>query len=117
MQGLAQCEFAYKSDNYKKKVHKISNAWNQTQRMKRFVANPMTTPEYDCWSLVLVKKREQLEKEKMWLGLDVDAQKLEAEKMRKGKNKAEEDLDNLKIDYKKLRLSIMTAGLGKTSEQ
>ncbi|MFQ6640227.1 hypothetical protein Gotur_016620 [Gossypium turneri] len=53
----------------------------------------------------------------MWLGLDVDAQKLEAEKMRKGKNKAEEDLDNLKIDYKKLRLSIMTAGLGKTSEQ
>ncbi|MBA0845318.1 hypothetical protein Goarm_022339, partial [Gossypium armourianum] len=53
----------------------------------------------------------------MWLGLDVDAQKLEAEEMRKGKHKAEEDLDNLKIDYKKLHLSIMTAGLGKRSEQ
>ncbi|KAA3487379.1 spindle pole body component 110-like protein [Gossypium australe] len=61
-QGLAQCEFAYKGDNYKKK-------------------------------------------------------KLEAEKMRKGKNNAEEDLDSLKTDYKKLCLSIRSAWLGKTSEQ
>ncbi|MBA0880534.1 hypothetical protein Goshw_014785, partial [Gossypium schwendimanii] len=53
----------------------------------------------------------------MRLGLDVDIHKLEAEKLRKGKNKAEEDLDSLKTDYKKLRLSIRTAGLGKTSEQ
>ncbi|XP_040963892.1 myosin-9-like [Gossypium hirsutum] len=53
----------------------------------------------------------------MRLGLDVDIHKLEAEKLRKGKNKAEEDLDSLKIDYKKLRLSLRTAGLGKTSEQ
>ncbi|MBA0757846.1 hypothetical protein Gotri_020904 [Gossypium trilobum] len=37
--------------------------------------------------------------------------------MRKGKEKAKEGLDSLKIDYKKLRLSIKTAGLGKTSEQ
>ncbi|MFQ6659609.1 hypothetical protein Gotur_028448 [Gossypium turneri] len=42
---------------------------------------------------------------------------LETEKLRKGKNKAEEDLDSLKANYKKLRLSIRTAGLGKTSEQ
>ncbi|MFQ6663782.1 hypothetical protein Gotur_031164 [Gossypium turneri] len=52
----------------------------------------------------------------MYLGLDVDVQKLEAEKMRKGKNKAEEDLDSLKTDYKKLPLSIRTIRLGKTSE-
>ncbi|MBA0788907.1 hypothetical protein Gotri_025754 [Gossypium trilobum] len=32
-------------------------------------------------------------------------------KIRKGKNKAEEDLDSLKMDSKKLRLSIRTAGL------
>ncbi|MBA0761473.1 hypothetical protein Gotri_024117 [Gossypium trilobum] len=44
-------------------------------------------------------------------------QVLETEKLRKGKNKAEEDLKSLKTDYKKLRLSIRTAGLGKTSEQ
>ncbi|MFQ6661494.1 hypothetical protein Gotur_029635 [Gossypium turneri] len=37
--------------------------------------------------------------------------------MRNGKNKAEEDLDSLKTDYKKLRRSIRTTGLGKTSEQ
>ncbi|MBA0725660.1 hypothetical protein Golax_022227 [Gossypium laxum] len=37
--------------------------------------------------------------------------------MRKGKNKAKEDLDSLKINYKKLRLSMRTARLGKTSEE
>ncbi|MBA0730812.1 hypothetical protein Golax_004555, partial [Gossypium laxum] len=37
--------------------------------------------------------------------------------MRKGKKKAEEDLDSLKIYYKKLCLSIRTIGLGKISEQ
>ncbi|MBA0785766.1 hypothetical protein Gotri_026604 [Gossypium trilobum] len=65
----------------------------------------------------LEKKIKQLEEEKMHLGLDVDVQKLETEKLRKGKNKAEEDLDSLKTDYKKLRLSMRTAGLGKTSDQ
>ncbi|MBA0670012.1 hypothetical protein Goklo_029768 [Gossypium klotzschianum] len=68
----------------------MANAWNQTCRMKRL--GPMTTPEYS----------------KLWL---------EADKLRKGKNKAKEELDSLKMDYKKLRLSMRTAGLGKTSEQ
>ncbi|XP_016748291.1 myosin heavy chain, clone 203-like [Gossypium hirsutum] len=126
--------------------------------MKKFAANPMTTPEYDRWrdhrinnnipsldqgnlrsieehlkvipseleiirqdferkSLELEKRIEQLEEEKMQLGLDVDVQKLEAERLRKGENNAEEDLDSLKTDYKKLRRSMRTAGLGKTSEQ
>ncbi|MBA0756438.1 hypothetical protein Gogos_021902 [Gossypium gossypioides] len=40
-----------------------------------------------------------------------DFEKMKAEEMRKGKNKAEEYLDSLKIDYKKLRLSMRTAGL------
>ncbi|MBA0778093.1 hypothetical protein Gotri_006011 [Gossypium trilobum] len=53
----------------------------------------------------------------MHLRLDADVQKLEAGKLRKGKKKAEEDLDSLKMDYKKLCLSMRTAGLGKTSEQ
>ncbi|KAG8482754.1 hypothetical protein CXB51_024143 [Gossypium anomalum] len=48
-QGLAQCEFAYKCDNYKKKIREISNAWNRTHKMKEFAANPMATPEYDWW--------------------------------------------------------------------
>ncbi|MBA0786525.1 hypothetical protein Gotri_000102 [Gossypium trilobum] len=38
-------------------------------------------------SLELGKKIEQLEEEKMQLGLDVDVQKLEVDKLRKGNNK------------------------------
>ncbi|MBA0637143.1 hypothetical protein Godav_029712, partial [Gossypium davidsonii] len=68
-------------------------------------------------NLELEKKIEQLEEEKMQLGLDVNVQKLETDKWRKGKNKAEEDLDSLKMNYKKLRRSIRTAGLGNASEQ
>ncbi|MBA0771976.1 hypothetical protein Gotri_007427 [Gossypium trilobum] len=58
-----------------------------------------------------------MEEEKMNLRLDMDVQKLEIEKLRKVKNKAEGDLDSLKTDYKKLCFSMRTAGLGKTSKQ
>ncbi|MBA0723289.1 hypothetical protein Golax_003878, partial [Gossypium laxum] len=61
----------------------------------------------------LGKKIKQLEEEKMHLRLDVDVRKLETKKLRKGKNKAEGDLESLKIDYKKLRLSMRIAELGK----
>ncbi|KAK5838955.1 hypothetical protein PVK06_007703 [Gossypium arboreum] len=155
--GLAQCEFLNKRDNYKK-VREMSNAWNQTRRMKKLAIGPITTPEYNGWkskrindnipeqnqegarsmeeylqmvpfelelikqdferkNAELGKKIEQLEEEKMHLRLDVDIQKLEIQKWRKGKNKAEEDLDRLKMDYKKLHLSMRTARLGKMSEQ
>ncbi|MFQ6655072.1 hypothetical protein Gotur_025789, partial [Gossypium turneri] len=30
-QGLAQCEFLYKDDGYKKKIREMSSAWNQTR--------------------------------------------------------------------------------------
>ncbi|MBA0625950.1 hypothetical protein Godav_003694, partial [Gossypium davidsonii] len=65
--------------------------------------------DFEKRSSELGKKIEQQEEEKMRLGLDVDIHKLEVEKLRKGKNKAEEDLDSLKTDYKKLCLSIRTA--------
>ncbi|MBA0756446.1 hypothetical protein Gogos_021327 [Gossypium gossypioides] len=64
----------------------------------------------------LEKKIEQIEEEKVNLRLDVDVQKLEADKLRKGKNKAEEELNSLKNDYKKLRLSMRITELRKTSE-
>ncbi|MFQ6636867.1 hypothetical protein Gotur_013335 [Gossypium turneri] len=73
--------------------------------------------DFEQRSLELRIKIEQLEDEKIQLGLDVDVQKLEANKLRKGKSKAEEDLDSLKMDYKKLRRSMRTASLGKTSKQ
>ncbi|MFQ6663458.1 hypothetical protein Gotur_030984 [Gossypium turneri] len=58
-----------------------------------------------------------MEEENMNLILDIDVQKLETEKLRNEKNKAEEELGSLKTDYKKLCLSMRTAGLGKMSEQ
>ncbi|MBA0753923.1 hypothetical protein Gogos_019890, partial [Gossypium gossypioides] len=48
-QGIAECEFSYKGDSYKKKIREMSNAWNQTRRMKRLAVGPMTTPEYNEW--------------------------------------------------------------------
>ncbi|XP_016706924.1 coiled-coil domain-containing protein 102A-like [Gossypium hirsutum] len=130
-QGLAECEFSYGGDRYKKRIREVSNAWNQTRQMKRLAVGPMTTSEYDEWRVrrvndniskssyegKLEKQIEQIEEEKTNLRLDADVQKLEMERLRKGKARAEEDLDSLKTDYKKLRSSMKTAGLGKTSEQ
>ncbi|MFQ6660647.1 hypothetical protein Gotur_029081 [Gossypium turneri] len=48
-QGLAQCEFSYKDYGYKKKIREMSNAWNQTRRMKRLAVGPIATPEYIEW--------------------------------------------------------------------
>ncbi|MBA0670678.1 hypothetical protein Goklo_007355 [Gossypium klotzschianum] len=90
--GLAECEFSYKGKGYKKKAREMANAWNQTCRMKGLAVGPMTTFEYSEW----------------WL---------EADKLRKRKNKAEKELDSLKTDYKKLRLSMRTVRLGKTLGQ
>ncbi|MFQ6655729.1 hypothetical protein Gotur_026154, partial [Gossypium turneri] len=116
-QGLADCEFSYKDDGYKGKAREMANAWNQTRQMKKLAVGPMTTSEYNEWNVELEKKIEQMEEEKVNLKLDVDVQKLEAEGLRKRKRKVKEDLNSLKTDYKRLRLSARTAGLGKTSEQ
>ncbi|MBA0577059.1 hypothetical protein Golob_024122 [Gossypium lobatum] len=67
--------------------------------------------DFEKRSLKLERKIEKLEEEKIQLGLDIGVQKLEVEKMRKGKNKVDEDFDSLKIDYKKLCLSMRTVGL------
>ncbi|MBA0669942.1 hypothetical protein Goklo_029544, partial [Gossypium klotzschianum] len=92
--------------------------------MKRLAVGPMTTPEYNEWWILrqdferkntdLEKKIKQMGEEKVSLRLDIDVQKLETEKIRKRKNKAEEELSSLKTDYKKLRLPMRTAGLGKS---
>ncbi|XP_017613875.1 uncharacterized protein LOC108459014 [Gossypium arboreum] len=64
----------------------------------------------------LERKIEQLEEEKVYLKLDVDVQKSEAENLRKRKREVEEDLDSLKTNYKQLHKSMRNAGLGKTSK-
>ncbi|MBA0785761.1 hypothetical protein Gotri_006829 [Gossypium trilobum] len=64
----------------------MSNAWNQTRRMKRLTVGLITTPEYIEWwgrmindnifgpsqNAELKKKIEQMEEEKMNLRLDMD---------------------------------------------
>ncbi|KAG8480503.1 hypothetical protein CXB51_024632 [Gossypium anomalum] len=124
--GLAQCEFSFKDAHYKKKIRELADAWKQTHWMKRLAVEQLRVipseleiikQDFERKSLELGKKIEQLEEEKMHLRLDADVQRSEAEKWKKGKTKAEEDLDSLKTDYKKLRLSMRIAGLGKTSEQ
>ncbi|MFQ6655551.1 hypothetical protein Gotur_026064 [Gossypium turneri] len=49
----------------------------------------------------LENKIGQMKEEKMNLRLDMDVQKLKTEKLRKGKNKTEGDLDSLKTDLSK----------------
>ncbi|KAG8502631.1 hypothetical protein CXB51_001150 [Gossypium anomalum] len=148
-QGLAQSEFCYKGDNYKKKVREICNVWNRTYRMEGVAVNPMVTPGYNEWrrsrvndnilrpnledarpieeylrvvpseleiikqdfekkSSELEKKIEQLEVENVYLKLDIDVQKSEAENLRKGKRKVEEDLASLKEYYKRYHASVKT---------
>ncbi|MBA0633979.1 hypothetical protein Godav_029595, partial [Gossypium davidsonii] len=48
-QGIADCKFSYRDDNYRKRIQEISSAWKQTRRMKRLVVDLMTTPEYNEW--------------------------------------------------------------------
>ncbi|XP_012487874.1 uncharacterized protein LOC105801086 [Gossypium raimondii] len=48
-QGLAESEFSYKDDGYKKKIREITRTWDQTRRIKRLAVGPMTTPEYNEW--------------------------------------------------------------------
>ncbi|KAK5812913.1 hypothetical protein PVK06_028357 [Gossypium arboreum] len=53
----------------------------------------------------------------MYLSLDVEVQKMEAEKERKEKRKIEEDRDDLKEHYKRAQVSLRRARVGGSSEQ
>ncbi|MFQ6670279.1 hypothetical protein Gotur_035270 [Gossypium turneri] len=93
MQGLAQCEFAYEGDNYKKKginenIHALSqeHTWPIEEHLQVIPSElEIVKQDFEKKSSELGKRIEKLEEEKIQLGLDVDVQKLEPEKMRKGK--------------------------------
>ncbi|MBA0844982.1 hypothetical protein Goarm_022792, partial [Gossypium armourianum] len=94
-QGLAGFEFSYKDNGYKKNIREITSAWDQTRRMKRLAVGPMTTPEYIEWwqdfekrNAELEKKIEQLEEEKIHLGLDVDGKPQNSGVKRFGKKRS-----------------------------
>ncbi|MBA0620993.1 hypothetical protein Godav_006653 [Gossypium davidsonii] len=48
-QGLAQSEFSFKDDGYKKKIREVTSAWKQIHRMKRLVVELMVTSKYNEW--------------------------------------------------------------------
>ncbi|MBA0881880.1 hypothetical protein Goshw_004913 [Gossypium schwendimanii] len=45
-QGLAECEFSYRGDGYKKRVREMVSTWSHTYRMKRLAVGLMITFEY-----------------------------------------------------------------------
>nr|XP_012466140.1 unnamed protein product [Gossypium raimondii] len=104
------------NDNVPESSHEVSQSIEEHLRVIPSELE-ILKQDFERRNAELEKQIEQIEEEKMNLRLDTDVQKLEAERLRKGKARAEEDLDSLKTDYKKLRLSMRTAGLGKTSEQ
>ncbi|KAK5839257.1 hypothetical protein PVK06_008033 [Gossypium arboreum] len=131
-QGLAQCEFSYKglmrtpeyNGWWSRRINDNTPGLSEesAQLMEEYLQVvpsklEIIKQDFERRNSELGKKIEQPKEEKMHLRLDVDVQKLEAEKLRKGKNKAEEYLDSLKMDYKKFHLSMRTAGLEKMSEQ
>ncbi|MBA0726784.1 hypothetical protein Golax_002588 [Gossypium laxum] len=133
-QGLADCEFSYKGDGYKKKVREMSNAWNQTRRMKRLAVGLMTTPEYNEWWVKRInynvigpnlENSQSIEEHLRVVPFELEIIKQDFErriaKLEKTIEQMEEEKMNLRLDvdtdYKKLRLSMRIVRLGKTSEQ
>ncbi|KAL4377666.1 hypothetical protein GQ457_02G041290 [Hibiscus cannabinus] len=153
--GIATCEFAYGSRDYKKAVSLMIHAWDRIYQMKPFDEKPRVLPEYRLWrnqrlgdnipvansecnipieehlqvnlsEMELAKQdfeRKYFEMERQISGLtnertqlkcQLESQEREMERLRKGKNKANEDLSGLQQDYKKICASAKYAGLGKS---
>ncbi|MBA0871700.1 hypothetical protein Goshw_029099 [Gossypium schwendimanii] len=157
-QGLAECEFSYKGNNYKENIREMSSAWKQIHRVKRITVGATTTPEYHWWqskrindniirpieecvrfieeylrvvpseleiikqdfdkrSLKFGKKIEQLEEEKMRLGLDeIKKEKTKADQWEKKFQDArarESALEKSLLEYqnKEARLKARVAEL------
>ncbi|KAA3460992.1 Nucleoside-triphosphatase THEP1 [Gossypium australe] len=109
--GLAQCEFSYRGKAIRRRSpDREKDACEVPSELE------IVKQYFEKMSSELGKRIEKLEEEKMHLKLDADVQKSEAEKLRKEKWKIEEHQDSLKTEYKKIRLTMKNAGLGKTPE-
>ncbi|MFQ6659848.1 hypothetical protein Gotur_028585 [Gossypium turneri] len=94
--------------------------------MKRLSVGSMTTPEYGEWRSKRVNDNvlelnsegvRPMEEYLQVVQLELEIIKQDFEKKNLELEKKIERLEEEKTDYKKLRLSMRTAGLGKTSEQ
>ncbi|KAG8474324.1 hypothetical protein CXB51_034043 [Gossypium anomalum] len=101
-QGLAQSDFSYKGDHYKKRMREIFEAWKKPFCMKmpilgvarsleeslRVIPSELEVmkQQFERKNSKLEKRMEKLKEEKMCLSLDVDVQKMEVEKVRLGRS-------------------------------
>ncbi|KAL1073730.1 hypothetical protein V6Z11_D11G243500 [Gossypium hirsutum] len=110
-QGIADCEFLYKDDGYKKKIQEISSAWKQTRRMKRLAVGPVITPEYSEWWVKRINdntpksspKNSQTIEEHLWIipsELEIIKQDFERKNadLEKRIEQMEEEKMNLRLD-------------------
>ncbi|MFQ6671084.1 hypothetical protein Gotur_035735 [Gossypium turneri] len=88
-QGIADREFSYKDDGYRKKIQEMSIIPSELEMIRQ---------DFERRNANLEKKIKQIEAKKTNLRLDIDVQKLENEKLKKEKNKAEEELQKDKAD-------------------
>ncbi|KAG8474234.1 hypothetical protein CXB51_033589 [Gossypium anomalum] len=134
-QGLAQSDFSYKGDHYKKKMREIFEAWKKfSKRVSDNIPRPsleaarsmeenlqvipseleVIKQEFERKNLELGKKIERLEEEKIYLSLDIDVQKIEVEK-RAGLEKSSEQWqqevqeERAKVEYWEKKFQEMQA--------
>ncbi|MFQ6641319.1 hypothetical protein Gotur_014432 [Gossypium turneri] len=88
-QGIADCEFSYRDDGYRKKIQEMCIIPSELE---------IISQDFERRNADLEKKIEQMEEGKTNLRLDIGVQKLKTQKLRKEKNKAEEELEKDKAD-------------------
>ncbi|XP_040937983.1 uncharacterized protein [Gossypium hirsutum] len=130
-QGLAQSDFLYKGDHYKKKMREISEAWKKVCCVKILTEGPTTTLECKGWfskrindniprpSLGAARSMEESLRV-IPSELEVIKQEFERKNLELGKKieRLEEKMYlSLDVDVQKIELSMKRAGLGKSSEQ
>ncbi|KAG8500395.1 hypothetical protein CXB51_004468 [Gossypium anomalum] len=116
-QGLAQSDFSYKRDHYKKKMGEIFEAWKKPFCMKILTEGSTSTFEYKGWfsrrindnvPTPILRVARSLEES---LRVILSELEMEVEKVKKEKRKIEEDRDDLKTHYKKAQVTELGRSL------
>ncbi|MBA0671239.1 hypothetical protein Goklo_024497 [Gossypium klotzschianum] len=130
-QGLAECEFLYKGDGYKKKVREMTNAWNETSRMKSLAMGPMATHEYNKWWVKRIndnvprpssKNSQAIEEHLRVVPSELEIIKQDFERrnaeLKKKIKQIEEEKMNLRldVDVQKLEVKKLRKGKNKAEE-
>ncbi|KAG8478262.1 hypothetical protein CXB51_028027 [Gossypium anomalum] len=122
-QGLAQSDFSYKRDHYKKRMREIYEAWKKPFCMKILTEGSTSTLEYKGWFSRKINDNvprpilgvaRSLEESLRVIPSELER---EVEKVKKEKRKIKKNLDDLKTYYKKAQVTLKRVGLGRSSKQ